>query len=122
MNPPTVTESPEFIWLQYGEIEQDCTHAECYRLGDVTWCEDAQFDSDVRYVRADIYKAQADELDRLRAANARQRAWIDGVMGQERHSLAVVPYAFTAGFVPAEHALTTKTVELITRPAPFEDK
>ena len=75
----------------------------------------------IRQNAADVV-AMSHELDRLRAANARQRAWIDGVMGQEPHSLAAVPYVFAACFVPPEHALTTKTVELITRPAPFEDK
>jgi len=104
MKDPVVTESPEFIWLQYGDIERDCTHEECCRDGCVTWCEDAQFDSDVKYVRADIHKAQADEIDRLRAANARQRAWIDGVMGQE----------FWEDIVFED--------SVIFRPAPFEDK
>ncbi len=48
--PPRVTDSPRVIWLQYGDIERDCTHAECYRDGDVTWCDDKQFESDVMYV------------------------------------------------------------------------
>ena len=60
-----------------------------------------------------------DELDRLRAANARLQAWHDAVMGQERHSLAAVPYAYSPGFVPPEHAMTIKTVELIIRPQPL---
>ena len=61
---PKVSEAPEVIWLQYGDIERDCTHAELYRDGDVTWCDNQQFESDVMYVRAD--KAQA-ERDGLRA-------------------------------------------------------
>lgn len=67
---PVVTDSPEFIWLQYGDIERDCTHAECYLQGDVTWCEEKQFDSDVKYVRAILFDAVIDERDRLRAALA----------------------------------------------------
>lgn len=113
MKAPVVTESPDVIWLQYGDIESDCTHAECSRQGYVTWCEDSQFDSDVKYVRADIHKAQADELDRLRAENARKQAWIDGVMAQR-----VVAHIV----IPADGVPDTGIVELITRPAPFEDK
>ena len=52
--PLKVTDAPETIWLVYGDIERDCTHAECARGGDVSWCEDSQFASDVRYVRADV--------------------------------------------------------------------
>ena len=53
----TVTGSPAAIWLVYGELEHDDTHAECYRSGEVTWCDDQQFPSDVRYVRADSVSA-----------------------------------------------------------------
>ena len=49
-----VTGSPATIWLVYGDLDDDATHADCYQFGDVTWCQDAQFDSDVCYVRADI--------------------------------------------------------------------
>jgi hypothetical protein len=52
--PPSVTDLPAFIWLNYGDIERDCTHAECYRDGEVTWCQDSVFASDVKYVRADL--------------------------------------------------------------------
>ena len=51
--PPRVADAPTVLWLNYGDIERDCTHRECYEAGDVTWCEDAVFDSDVKYVRAD---------------------------------------------------------------------
>lgn len=64
----------------------------------------------------------ANAIRMLTAENARQRAWIDGVMAQERHSLAAVPYAYAPCFAHPENAPTMKTVELITRPAPFEDK
>lgn len=50
--PPRVTGSPNEIWLNYGDIEDDCTHDECYHAGGVTWCQDKVFDSDVRYVLA----------------------------------------------------------------------
>lgn len=59
IQPPKVTGSPERIWLVYGDIERDCTHFECCRDGEVTWCEDGQFSSDVQYVRADALTAQA---------------------------------------------------------------
>lgn len=54
MNTAKVTEAPEEIWLNYGDIDRDCTHAECYSSGEVTWCQDKVFESDVRYVRADV--------------------------------------------------------------------
>jgi hypothetical protein len=55
---PVVTDSPVFIWLNYGEIEENCTHDEARAHEDsVTWC-DAKIDSsDVKYVRADIHEA-----------------------------------------------------------------
>ena len=63
---PKVIDAPLHIWLVYGELERDDTHAEFARHDDsVTWCEDKQFESDVLYVRAD-------DVDRLRAQCA---AW-----------------------------------------------
>lgn len=64
--PPKVTDAPAAIWLVYGDIERDCTHWECARNGDVGWCEDKQFDSDVEYVRADTIEAQAERIRVLR--------------------------------------------------------
>lgn len=55
--PPIVTGSPDAIWLVYGGPEHDDTHAELCEHEDVTWCEDKQFDGDVRYVRADVADA-----------------------------------------------------------------
>lgn len=55
-----VTGAPETIWLVYGELERDDTHANCYREGDVGWCDETQYASDVRYVRADIAEAEND--------------------------------------------------------------
>ena len=60
-----VTGAPETIWQVYGDLERDDTHANCYREGDVGWCDETQYASDVRYVRADITEA---ENERLRAA------------------------------------------------------
>lgn len=55
---PVVTGSPDYIWLNYGEIEEDCTHDEANTYeNSVTWC-DVKIDSaDVKYVRADIHDA-----------------------------------------------------------------
>ena len=64
---PTVTGSPDEIWLVYGDIERDATHAEVQFLGAVSWCGDQINDSDVRYVRADI-------ADRLTADNENLRS------------------------------------------------
>ena len=55
--PPCVTGTPDILWLNYGDIELDCTHSECATHGDVTWCEDSVLQSDVRYVRADLVLA-----------------------------------------------------------------
>ena len=66
--PPKITDAPAAIWLVYGDIERDCTHQECNRNGDVGWCEDKQFDSDVEYVRADTIEAQVERIRVLREA------------------------------------------------------
>lgn len=55
---PKVTGAPDAIWLVYGDLELDATHAECYKSGEVTWGEDPQFPADVRYVRADAATVQ----------------------------------------------------------------
>lgn len=59
--PPRVTDPPADLWLVYGDLDRDATHWECCRDGEVTWCEDKQYDSDVHYVRGD-------RCDDLRAA------------------------------------------------------
>lgn len=59
--PPKIVDAPRSIFLNYGDIERDATHAECCRDGEVTWCDDDVFASDVRYVRADLF-AEAVEL------------------------------------------------------------
>lgn len=68
----------------------------------------------------ELAQAIADEIERLRATVARQRAWIDGVMAQEpkfywNERDDTFAYADDAGIM----ALCTP---LFTRPAPFEDK
>lgn len=57
---PKITGSPETIWLNYGDLERDDTHENCSRNGEVTWCEEAVFVSDVKYVKAD----RIEELER----------------------------------------------------------
>lgn len=64
---PRVTDAPEAIWLVYGDLDHDDTHANCNSCGDVTWCEDAQFPADVRYTRTDLV------AERVRAAVAAER-------------------------------------------------
>ena len=58
VNDPRVTGSPDEIWLVYGDLERDDTHANCRASGEVTWCEDAQFPADVRYVHATTAEAK----------------------------------------------------------------
>ena len=60
--PPRVTDPPDDLWLVYGDLEHDDTHANCCASGEVTWCEDAQFPSDVRYLRADLLYHEARQM------------------------------------------------------------
>ena len=83
--PPKITDAPAAIWLVYGDIERDCTHQECNRNGDVGWCDDKQFDSDVEYVRSDTIEAQAERIRVLREALER----LDGQCHGEREVSAV---------------------------------
>ena len=59
---PRVTDAPETVWLVYSDLDHDATHRECCESGEVTWCEDAQFPADVRYLRADLMYHQAREI------------------------------------------------------------
>ena len=69
---PKVIDAPLHIWLVYGEIEHDGTHAELARHDDgVTWCEDKQFESDVLYVRADYFDRRIAEA--LKTERKRKR-------------------------------------------------
>ena len=58
MSKPRVLNPPERIFLQVGEIEETCEFDECNRSENVTWCQDAQFDTDVEYrlVRPSKYR------------------------------------------------------------------
>lgn len=65
----------------------------------------------------------------LRAANARKQAWIDGVMAQERKSAQFQDaYGKWWNCMDERHRKDTEECgsfpmrDLITRPAPFEDK
>lgn len=78
---PRVTGAPEAIWLVYGELEHDDTHANCADSGDVTWCEDAQFPADVRYLRADLLYQQAREIATQEVAAERER-WTKAIGAQ----------------------------------------
>lgn len=50
-----MTKPPDVIWLQYyGDSTCDPAEAEV-RNGDVCWCADKIFDSDVRYIRDKRY-------------------------------------------------------------------
>ena len=81
---PNVTAAPDAIWLVYGDLERDTTHEECYRDGDVNWCEDSQFPSDVRYVRADIADAA------VAAALERRSEYDNALMAAERERCVAV--------------------------------
>lgn len=52
MTTPKILKAPDSIWLCYGDIIQDEVHEQD---GDnITWCEMAQDNADVKYIRADI--------------------------------------------------------------------
>jgi hypothetical protein len=40
---------PERIFLQVGDIEQTCEFSECESSGEVTWCADKQWETDIEY-------------------------------------------------------------------------
>lgn len=47
-----MTEPPDRIWLQWhGADKDDLTPEELEMRGEVTWCSDKMFDTDVEYVR-----------------------------------------------------------------------
>jgi hypothetical protein len=96
LHEPRVTGSPDAIWLVYGDLERDDTHANCADSGEVTWCEDAQFPADVRYTRTDLV------AERVRAAVAEERERWERAATMAAQELAhCVPYS-TAGIACAE--------------------
>lgn len=62
-------DAPETIYLQTGD-EDDCNadHPLEFDSDQVTWCQDQQYDSDIKYVRADLFTAA---LSRAEAAEAK---------------------------------------------------
>lgn len=73
--PPRVIDPPADLWLVYGELEQDDTHWICCRDGEVSWCEDKQYDSDVHYVRGDRYDDLHTALTELLACHTESAGW-----------------------------------------------
>jgi hypothetical protein len=49
MSKPCTLNPPERIYLQVGDIDDTCEFNECYMSGEVTWCHDKQFDTDIEY-------------------------------------------------------------------------
>lgn len=73
--PPRVTDPPDDLWLVYGDLEHDDTHWNCCRNGEVNWCEDKQYDSDVHYVRGDRYDDLRTALTELLACYTESAGW-----------------------------------------------
>lgn len=48
---PVIIDPPESIWLVYGDLMRDTRHCD-FPEEEITWCEDNQFDGDVKYIRA----------------------------------------------------------------------
>lgn len=94
---PRLTDAPEAVWLVYGDLERDATHRECCASGEVTWCEDAQFPADVRYLRADLLYQQAREIAAQEVAAERER-WVAkaGTAYTEAHAIFNDPPSETA--------------------------
>jgi hypothetical protein len=49
MRKPRVLNPPERIFLQVGELDADWEFDEAERSGEVTWCADPIYDTDVEY-------------------------------------------------------------------------
>lgn len=64
LRPSTINDPPKVIWLNVGEPDQDCAFRE---LDEVTWCEDEQFPSDIKYILYSDHEAA------LKAAVAAER-------------------------------------------------
>ena len=73
--PQLVTDPPADLWLVYGELEHNDTHWNCCRDGEVSWCEDKQYDSDVHYVRGDRYDDLHTALTELLACHTESAGW-----------------------------------------------
>jgi hypothetical protein len=51
LRPSIVSDPPKIIWLNVGEPEHDCSFKELGAdMGEVTWCENEQFPSDIKYI------------------------------------------------------------------------
>lgn len=57
-----VLNAPMTIFLNYGDVDGKQEHADLYSSGEVTWCIDSVYKTDVRYVRADIIEKEVDRL------------------------------------------------------------
>lgn len=53
---PRVLNPPDRIYLNYGDLDEDCKHEDC---AEVTWCADKIGNSDVEYRRVKPAKRQA---------------------------------------------------------------
>jgi len=68
---PKVTETPETIWLVFGDIDVGMGDVHFSDCDEITWCEDSQFPSDVQYFRKDLHDANVQRLaDRIEALEA----------------------------------------------------
>ena len=56
-----VINAPERIWLQIGD-DFETDEVDFDELDGVTWCADSQFETDIAYVRADLYELRIAEL------------------------------------------------------------
>jgi hypothetical protein len=74
---PQVTGAPDEIYLCYGELIHDDTHQNLRtHEDDVTWCEDRQEPSDVRYIRADLAQDWRVEAAKWLRARQDQPEWL----------------------------------------------
>jgi len=57
LGPPEVTDAPVSIWLNVGEIDDDCSFDDLDADNDgVTWCSQRQFQADIQYIRAELVR------------------------------------------------------------------
>ena len=58
--------TPKRIWLCLGDDVTANSDFSEYDSGEVTWCDQSIWSTDVEYVRADLYRRKVRELARLR--------------------------------------------------------
>lgn len=65
MNTAKITGAPDVIYLTYGDIDKDSDHYEILQDSEIGWCDDQIDETDIKYVRADLYDKLESVLKRV---------------------------------------------------------